>query len=179
VLGRRGELYPVETDVRLCEELSTGDEVEVDMVENVLTNLSTGKKYKLLGLGDVSYGLSAGGGLGLGLGPGPAAAAAGPAAGGEERRGQSAGSWAGREPVGSAVVACGCRVCVAGAGGACASAWPHAWNGGRQEACWRILAVSKKGSGLLSRSGLSVGRPLFGGWLSSSPGCCCFCRPAQ
>ena len=27
-----GELYPVETELRLCDELKTGDEVEVDMV---------------------------------------------------------------------------------------------------------------------------------------------------
>lgn len=49
-----GELYPVETDVRLCEELETGREVEVDMVNDVLTDLTTGKKYSLKPLGDVS-----------------------------------------------------------------------------------------------------------------------------
>lgn len=49
-----GELYPVETDVRLCDELETGQEVEVDMVNDVLTNLTTGKKYSLKPLGDVS-----------------------------------------------------------------------------------------------------------------------------
>ncbi len=49
-----GELYPVETDERLCDALTTGTEVEVDMVADVLTDLSTGKKYKLKSLGDVS-----------------------------------------------------------------------------------------------------------------------------
>jgi hypothetical protein len=48
-----GELYPVETDVRLCDELETGREVEVDMEADVLTDLSTGKKYPLKPLGDV------------------------------------------------------------------------------------------------------------------------------
>ena len=44
----------METDERLCDALTTGTEVEVDMVEDVLTDLSTGKKYQLKSLGDVS-----------------------------------------------------------------------------------------------------------------------------
>lgn len=40
--------------MRLCDEVQTGDEVEVDMVNDVLTVLSTGKQYKLKSLGDVS-----------------------------------------------------------------------------------------------------------------------------
>lgn len=52
----RGELYPVETDERLCDALTTGTEVEVDMQNDVLTDLSTGKKYQLKSLGDVSGG---------------------------------------------------------------------------------------------------------------------------
>ena len=51
---RRGELYPVETEARLCEVLSTGQEVEVDMEADTLTDLSTGKTYSLKPLGDVS-----------------------------------------------------------------------------------------------------------------------------
>jgi 3-isopropylmalate/(R)-2-methylmalate dehydratase small subunit len=50
-----GELYPVETDERLCDVLSTGSEVEVDMVNDVLTDIATGKKYSLKPLGDVSF----------------------------------------------------------------------------------------------------------------------------
>lgn len=42
--------------MRLCEELETGREVEVDMVNDVLTDLTTGKKYSLKPLGDVSGG---------------------------------------------------------------------------------------------------------------------------
>ena len=48
-----GELYPVETDVRLCDEIVTGEEVEVDMVNDILTVVSTGKTYNLKPLGDV------------------------------------------------------------------------------------------------------------------------------
>ncbi len=61
---RSGELYPVETDVRLCEELETGREVEVDMENDVLTDLTTGKKYSLKPLGDVS-GPRSGPGVGI------------------------------------------------------------------------------------------------------------------
>lgn len=52
----RGELYPIECDTRLCDELSTGSEVEVDMENDVLTDLKTGKKYNLKPLGDVRAG---------------------------------------------------------------------------------------------------------------------------
>ena len=50
----RGELYPCETDVRLCDELESDEEVEVDMDKDVLTVLSTGKQYPLKPIGDVS-----------------------------------------------------------------------------------------------------------------------------
>ena len=50
----RGELYPCETDVRLCEELETDEEVEVDMESDVLTVLRTGKQYCLKPIGDVN-----------------------------------------------------------------------------------------------------------------------------
>jgi len=49
----RGELYPCETDIRLCEELSTGQEVEVDMDNDVLTVLESGRQYNLKPLGEV------------------------------------------------------------------------------------------------------------------------------
>ncbi len=50
----RGELYPCETETRLCDELTTGQEVEVDMENDVLTVLETGKQYNLKPLGEVS-----------------------------------------------------------------------------------------------------------------------------
>jgi hypothetical protein len=53
VVSCRGELYPCETDIRLCEELATGQEVEVDMDNDVLTVLETGKQYNLKPLGEV------------------------------------------------------------------------------------------------------------------------------
>lgn len=61
VRARSGELYPVETDVRLCDVLTTGCEVTVDMEADVLTDHSTGNTYKLKSIGDVSGG---GGGAG-------------------------------------------------------------------------------------------------------------------
>lgn len=56
-----GELYPVETDNRLCDELETGEEVEVDMVNDVLTVVGTGKTYSLKPLGDAGPVIDAGG----------------------------------------------------------------------------------------------------------------------
>ncbi|KAF8058925.1 SSU1 [Scenedesmus sp. PABB004] len=56
-----GELYPVETDLRLCDELTTGQEVTVDMEANVLINHTTGKEYALKPLGDAGPVIDAGG----------------------------------------------------------------------------------------------------------------------
>ena len=57
-----GELYPVETSLRLCEHIATGDDVEVDMVANVLTNHSQGgKTYDLKEIGDAGPVIDAGG----------------------------------------------------------------------------------------------------------------------
>lgn len=39
--------------MRLCDELKTGEEVEVDMEKDVLTVLSSGKQYPLKPLGEV------------------------------------------------------------------------------------------------------------------------------
>ncbi|CAL5224447.1 g7135 [Coccomyxa viridis] len=56
-----GELYPCETDVRLCDELETDEEVEVDMDTDVLTVLRTGKQYPLKPIGDAGPVVDAGG----------------------------------------------------------------------------------------------------------------------
>lgn len=48
-----GELYPVESEDRLCDELRTGQEVIVDMEQNKLTVVETGKTYSLKELGAV------------------------------------------------------------------------------------------------------------------------------
>ena len=50
-----GELYPVETDMRLCDALSTGEEVEVDMEADTLKVVRTGKVFSLKPLGEVRY----------------------------------------------------------------------------------------------------------------------------
>lgn len=56
-----GELYPCETDLRLCDELQTGQEVEVDMDNDVLTDIASGKQYNLKPLGEAGPVIDAGG----------------------------------------------------------------------------------------------------------------------
>ncbi|KAL6760182.1 LEU1Sf [Haematococcus lacustris] len=56
-----GEMYPVETDVRLCDVLKTGVEVTVDMEKDQLTDHSTGKVYPLKSIGDAGPVIDAGG----------------------------------------------------------------------------------------------------------------------
>jgi hypothetical protein len=50
-------MYPVETDVRLCDVIATGSEVTVDLDANMLTDHSNGKTYVLKSIGDVSAGV--------------------------------------------------------------------------------------------------------------------------
>lgn len=57
----RGELYPVETETRLCDELTTGMEVEVDMDNDELRVPSSGKVYRLKPLGEAGPVIDAGG----------------------------------------------------------------------------------------------------------------------
>nr|GMD65941.1 3-isopropylmalate dehydratase small subunit 3-like [Ipomoea batatas] len=47
-----GEIYPLESEVRICEECKTGDVVTVELGENKLINHTTGKEYKLKPIGD-------------------------------------------------------------------------------------------------------------------------------
>ncbi len=56
-----GYLVPCETDERLCDLISTGDECEVDLTAGKLTNLTTGKAHPLKPLGDVKPIIDAGG----------------------------------------------------------------------------------------------------------------------
>jgi 3-isopropylmalate/(R)-2-methylmalate dehydratase small subunit len=56
-----GYLLPMETPKRLVEEISTGDEVELDVPGGELRNLTTGKNYSLRPLGDVTSIVDAGG----------------------------------------------------------------------------------------------------------------------
>jgi 3-isopropylmalate/(R)-2-methylmalate dehydratase small subunit len=56
-----GELYPVETDVRLCDELNTGDEVTVDMERDVLVHHASGREFPLKPIGEAGPVIDAGG----------------------------------------------------------------------------------------------------------------------
>ncbi|XP_042506982.1 3-isopropylmalate dehydratase small subunit 1-like [Macadamia integrifolia] len=56
-----GEIYPLESEVRLCEECSTGDVVTVELAECRLINHTTGKEYKLKHIGDAGPVIEAGG----------------------------------------------------------------------------------------------------------------------
>nr|ADI46877.1 LEU1Sf [Volvox carteri f. nagariensis] len=56
-----GELYPCETTVRLCDKLTTGSDVTVDMENNILTDHSTGATYPLQEIGEAGPVIDAGG----------------------------------------------------------------------------------------------------------------------
>lgn len=56
-----GEIYPLESEGRLCEECSTGDVVTIEMAESRLINHTTGKEYKLKPIGDAGPVIDAGG----------------------------------------------------------------------------------------------------------------------
>ena len=46
-----GALYPVECEVRICDELKTGDEAELDMGTGTLKLLKSGKTFKVMPIG--------------------------------------------------------------------------------------------------------------------------------
>nr|QKY15227.1 3-isopropylmalate dehydratase small subunit (leuD) [Polytomella parva] len=56
-----GELYPCETELRLCDILKTDSEVTVDMDKNILTDHSNGKVYDLKPIGEAGPVVDAGG----------------------------------------------------------------------------------------------------------------------
>lgn len=56
-----GFYIPFETGEHLFRECRTGDEIEIDVRKTTLRNVTTGKVYKLMPLGDVEEILSAGG----------------------------------------------------------------------------------------------------------------------
>ncbi|KAM3308654.1 3-isopropylmalate dehydratase small subunit 3-like [Capsicum chacoense] len=56
-----GEVYPLESEVRICEECKTGDVVTVEFGESRLINHTTGKEYKLKPIGDAGPVIEAGG----------------------------------------------------------------------------------------------------------------------
>ena len=56
-----GELYPIESQKRLCDRFETGQEVSLDLDENSLTNHTLGETYQLNPLGEVRPVIAAGG----------------------------------------------------------------------------------------------------------------------
>ncbi|KAE8686832.1 3-isopropylmalate dehydratase small subunit 3 [Hibiscus syriacus] len=56
-----GEVYPLESEVRICEECRTGDVVTIELGESRLINHTTGKEYKLKPIGDAGPVIDAGG----------------------------------------------------------------------------------------------------------------------
>ncbi|KAL1191144.1 3-isopropylmalate dehydratase small subunit 2 [Cardamine amara subsp. amara] len=58
-----GEVFPLESEVRVCEECKTGDTVTIELRDRggLLTNHTTGKKYKLKSIGDAGPVINAGG----------------------------------------------------------------------------------------------------------------------
>jgi 3-isopropylmalate/(R)-2-methylmalate dehydratase small subunit len=48
-----GFLLPFESTVKLNDKIKTGDELELDVENNILKNLSDGKTYNLRALGDI------------------------------------------------------------------------------------------------------------------------------
>jgi 3-isopropylmalate/(R)-2-methylmalate dehydratase small subunit len=56
-----GYLVPLETKQRLVDQVCTGDELTIDIPNQLLTNRTTGDRWELLGLGEVEPILEAGG----------------------------------------------------------------------------------------------------------------------
>lgn len=56
-----GEVYPLESEGRICEECKTGDTITIELAESRLINHTTGKEYKLKPIGDAGPVIEAGG----------------------------------------------------------------------------------------------------------------------
>ncbi len=56
-----GYLVPFESVDRLCERICTGDELKIDVANDLLQNLTTGEQWKLKPLGEVAPIIDAGG----------------------------------------------------------------------------------------------------------------------
>ena len=56
-----GEIYPLESEDRLCKCFNTGEEAEVDMENNTIKRISDGKVFSLKPIGAVAPVISAGG----------------------------------------------------------------------------------------------------------------------
>ncbi|CAH8389839.1 unnamed protein product [Eruca vesicaria subsp. sativa] len=58
-----GEVFPLESEVRVCDECTTGDTVTIELRDSggLLSNHTTGKQYKLKAIGDAGPVIDAGG----------------------------------------------------------------------------------------------------------------------
>eukprot|EP00803_Ostreobium_quekettii_P007928 evm.model.scf_841EXC.6 EVM.evm.TU.scf_841EXC.6 scf_841EXC:42880-46982(+) len=56
-----GELYPIESEERLCDVFQTGTEVELDLEGNTIRNVESGETYPLKPLGEARPVIAAGG----------------------------------------------------------------------------------------------------------------------
>ena len=56
-----GEVYPLESEGRICEECRTGDTITIELTKSRLINHTTGKEYKLKPIGDAGPVIEAGG----------------------------------------------------------------------------------------------------------------------
>lgn len=53
-------LTPIQSEVRLIEEFKTGDEAEIDLLKNVIKNITSGKVFKIKDIGAIRDILEAG-----------------------------------------------------------------------------------------------------------------------
>ena len=56
-----GEVYPLESEGRICEECRTRDTITIELTESRLINHTTGKEYKLKPIRDAGLVIEAGG----------------------------------------------------------------------------------------------------------------------
>lgn len=56
-----GELYPLESTLRICDVFETGDEAEIDMDAEIIEKTGTGERFELKPLGAVAPVIAAGG----------------------------------------------------------------------------------------------------------------------
>lgn len=56
-----GEVYPLESETRICEECKTGDVITIELEKNLLINHTSGKEYQLKPIGDAGPVIEAGG----------------------------------------------------------------------------------------------------------------------
>ena len=56
-----GELYPLESESRMCDVFATGDDAEIDLEARLLTMISNGRTFALHPLGPVAEVIAAGG----------------------------------------------------------------------------------------------------------------------